>query len=200
MIIRGVNGDGRPSAPPQAARVVQRRCHYGSPIWVKAMQSTADQYYRVSLERMKQARRLYQEDAAYSLTMYCGGLAVESLLRAFRWTEDTTFEGRHDLSDLLKASRLLRIDDEYMRRKGASEDAIQRSGVAFRGALNEVIILWHNNLRFACEASLKAFLHKLGRLQGVKGDPLKKNALDLLNAAQTVMDRGVTLWTSKTKS
>jgi HEPN domain-containing protein len=163
------------------------------------MQFTADQYYRVSLERMNQARRLYQEGTAYSLTMYCGGLAVESLLRAFRWTKDTTFEGRHDLSDLLKASRLLRIDDEYMRRKGASEEAIHRSGVRLRGAMNEVIILWHNNLRFACEASLKAFLNKLGRLQGVRGDPLKKNALDLLDAAQTVMDRGVTLWTSKTK-
>ncbi len=164
------------------------------------MQFTAEQYYRVSLERMKQARGLYQDGGAYSLTMYCGGLAVESLLRAFRWTADTSFEGRHDLSELLKASRLLRIDDEYMRRKGASDEAIQGSGVALRGAMNEVIILWHNNLRFACEASLKASLNKLGRVKGVKGDPLKKNALDLLNAAQTVMNRGVTLWTSKIKS
>ena len=79
------------------------------------MQFRADEYYRVSLERMKQAHGLYQNGAAYSLSMYCAGLAVESLLRAFRWTEHTTFEGRHDLSDLLKASRLLRIDDEYMR-------------------------------------------------------------------------------------
>src|SRR5256885_6324777 len=126
------------------------------------MQFRAEQYYQVSLERMQQARRIYEDGAAFALAMYCGGLAVESLLRAFRWTEDTSFEGRHDLSDLLKASRLLRIDDEYMRRKGASEEAIQRSGVALRGAMNEVIILWHNNLRFACEASLKAFLKKLG--------------------------------------
>jgi hypothetical protein len=164
------------------------------------MQFAADQYYRVSLERMKQARGLYRDGAAYSLTMYCGGLAVEALLRAFRWTQDTSFEGRHDLSDLLKASRLLRVDDDYLRRKGASEEVIRRSGVTLRAAMNEVIILWHNNLRYASEASLKAFLHKLGRLQGVKGDPLKKNASDLLNAAQTVMDREVTLWTSKTKS
>jgi len=71
------------------------------------MQFTAEQYYRVSLERTKQARGLYSDGGAYSLAMYCGGLAVESLLRAFRWTEDTSFEGRHDLSDLLKASRLL---------------------------------------------------------------------------------------------
>src|SRR2546423_10352766 len=121
------------------------------------MQFRAEQYYRVSLERMEQARKIYQDGTAFSLAMYCGGLAVESLLRAFRWTEDTSFEGRHDLSELLKASRLLRIDDEYMRRKGASEEDIRRSGVVLRGALNEVIILWHNNLRFASEASLKAF-------------------------------------------
>jgi hypothetical protein len=42
-------------------------------------------------------------------------------------------------------------------------------------------------------------LNKIGRLRGVKGDPLKKNALDLLNAAQVVVDRGVALWTSKKK-
>lgn len=164
------------------------------------MQFRAEQYYRASLERMTQARRIYQDGDAFSLAMYCGGLAVESLLRAFRWTEDTSFEGRHDLSDLMKASGLLRIDDEHMRRKGSSEDAIRNSGVKLRSAMNEVISLWHNNLRFASEASLRAFLNNIGRLRGVKGDPLKKNAMDLLNAAQTVVNRGVTLWTSKTKS
>ncbi len=164
------------------------------------MQFRAEQYYRASLERMNQARMLYRDGTAFSLTMYCGGLAVESLLRAFRWTEDTGFEGRHDLLDLLKASRLLQIDDEYMRRRGASEDVIYRSGEKLRGAMNEVIVLWHNNLRFASESSLKAFLNKIGRLQGIRGDPLKKNARDLLDAAQTVIDRGVTLWISKTES
>jgi hypothetical protein len=163
------------------------------------MQFRADQHYQASLERMEQARRIYKGGAAFALAMYCGGLAVESLLRAFRWTEDTSFAGRHDLSDLLKASRLLRIDDEYMRRKGASEEAIRASGVRLRGAMNEVIILWHNNLRFASEASLKAFLNQIGRLRGIRGDPLKKNARDLLAAAQTVINRGVVLWTSKTK-
>ena len=166
------------------------------------MQFRAEQYYQVSLERMQQARRIYEDGAAFALAMYCGGLAVESLLRAFRWTEDTAFEGRHDLSDLLKASRLLRVDDEYMRRRGATDQAIHDSGAKLRGAMNEVIVLWHNNLRFASEASLKAFLNKskIGRVYGVKGNTLKKNALDLLNAAQTVITRGVTLWTSKPRS
>jgi hypothetical protein len=163
------------------------------------MQFRAEQYYQASLERMRQARKIYELEASFALAMYCAGLAVESLLRAFRWKEDTSFEGRHALAELLKASQLLRIDDEYMRRKGEPEEEIQNSGRELRRAMNEVLSLWHNNLRFASEASLKTFLNKTGRLRHVKGDPLKKNALDLLNAAQTVVDRGVTLWTSKKK-
>src|SRR5436305_942694 len=67
------------------------------------MQFRAQEYYQVSLERMRQARATYREGAAFALAMYCGGLAVECLLRAFRWSEDATFEGRHVLAELLEA-------------------------------------------------------------------------------------------------
>jgi len=103
---------------------------------------------------MDQARKLYQDGTACALAMYCGGLAVECLLRAFRWKVDASFEGRHDLSELLRASRLLRFDDDCVRRKGASEKSIHESAVNLRGAINEVVVLWHNNLRFTSEASL----------------------------------------------
>ena len=164
------------------------------------MQFRAEEYYQASLERMRQARRIHESGGGSALAMYCGGLAVECLLRAFRWTRDATFEGRHDIAELLRASGLLRIDDEYMRRRGASEEEIRESGLKLRGAMNEVVALWHNNLRFASEASLKAFFRRIGRLQGVKGDPLRKNAGDLLEAAQTVVNRGTVLWGSKRKS
>ena len=65
--------------------------------------------------------------------------------------------------------------------------------------MNEVVILWHNNLRFASEASLKTFLHKASRLHGIKGDPVKKHAMDFLDAAQTVINHGVMLWQLKKK-
>ena len=161
------------------------------------MQFRAAQYYQASLERMNQARKLYSDGNAFALAMYCGGLAVESLLRAFRWTQDTTFEGRHDLSDLLKASRLFKFDDDYMSRLGRSDEQIKESRREVRGAMNEVIVLWHNNQRFASEASATAYLRKIDRVQGVKGDPLKKNALDLINAAQTVVNRGTAIWVSE---
>jgi hypothetical protein len=164
------------------------------------MQFNAEQYYQASLERMKQAKKLYEIGTAYALAMYCGGLAVESLLRAFRWKHDPSFEGRHDLSDLLQASRLMRFDAEFMNRGGFTHDEIDDSSRQLKSAMNQIIPLWHNNLRFASEAKLKAFLNETGKLKAVKGDPLKKNALDLINAAQSVVDRGIVLWTSKIKS
>ncbi len=163
------------------------------------MQFTGEEYFRASTERMQQARMIHRAGGDSALAIYCGGLAVECLLRAFRWEKDRTFEGRHDLDDLLKASALLRINEEQMRRKGVSEDRIRESSKALRKAMNEVVTLWHNNLRFASEASLRAHLNRIGRLQGIRGDALKKNSSDLLEAAQTIISRGVALWTSKKK-
>jgi hypothetical protein len=54
------------------------------------MQFRAEQYFQASLERMEQALRIYRDGKSFALAMYCGGLAVECLLRAFRWTEDTS--------------------------------------------------------------------------------------------------------------
>jgi hypothetical protein len=164
------------------------------------MQFRAEEYFQASLERMRQAVIIYRDGKSFALAMYCGGLAVECLLRAFRWSKDPAFEGRHDLSDLLKSSGLLRVDEEYLQRRRASEDTIREASLAIRSAMNEIISLWHNNLRFASEASLRAYLKRIGRLQGSKGNALKKNAKDLIGAAQSVVNRGVTLWTSKKRS
>ena len=164
------------------------------------MQFRAKEYYRASLDRMRQAKTLSSGGDAYALSMYCSGLAVECLLRAFRWKDDKSFEGRHDLNDLLKGSGVLRVNDNYMRRKGKNEDEIRESTLGFREAMNEVVILWHNNLRFASEARLKAHLTRINKVQGIRGDPLRKNASDLIDAAQFVVNRGMVLWDSRTKS
>jgi hypothetical protein len=72
---------------------------------------------------------------------------------------------------LLRESRLLRFDDESLRRRGASEAEVVESALRLRGAIVELAILWHNNLRYSCEDSLRAFLKRRGKLRGVKGDP-----------------------------
>jgi hypothetical protein len=163
------------------------------------MRFTGEEYFRAGIERMRQAREIHSSKEMYALAMYCSGLAVECMLRAFRWKKDKSFEGRHDLEDLLAASDLLHIREDRARRQGVFAEEISRSTIELRAAMNEVAAVWHNNLRFASEASLRAYLKRLGRLQGIRGNALKKNSGDLLNAAQVIIDQGVTLWTSKKK-
>jgi hypothetical protein len=115
----------------------------------------------------------------------------------FAWQKDKSFEGRHDLEDLLKASALLYINEQHMRRQGIPNAEILEYVLNLRTSMNEVLTLWHNNLRFASEASLRAFLNRIGRVRGIKGDPLKANSRAFLNAAQTVVDRGIALWISR---
>jgi hypothetical protein len=148
---------------------------------------------------MRQPREIHKSGGSYALAIYTGGLAVECMLRAFRWRKEQSFEGRHDLEDLLKSSDFLSINEERTRNQGVTQDEIEQISIALRSAMNEVVALWHNNLRFAPEASLRAFLNRIGRLRGIRGDALKQNSSNLLNAAQMVVDRGVALWISRKK-
>ena len=158
-----------------------------------------EEYFQASIERMRQARSLHEAGDAYALAMYCGGLAVECLLRAFRWKKDPSFEGRHSLDELLRTSDLLRINEDRMRQERITEEQSAVYSRQLRLAVGKVVALWHNNLRFASEARLRAHLRTINRLAGIKGNPLKKNSQDLLDAAQRVIDRGMSLWISKKK-
>src|SRR5262245_23049053 len=111
------------------------------------MQFTGEEYYRAAIERVRQAREIHDSGQSYALAMYCGGLAVECIVRAFRWQKDPSFEGRHDLDDLFKASGLLQIHEEQARKKRTPEEEIERFAANVRGAMREVANLWHNNLR-----------------------------------------------------
>src|SRR6266496_2439793 len=121
------------------------------------MKFRADEYFRAATERMRQARTMYNDGKSYSLAMYCAGLSVECILRAFRWERDQSFDGRHDLENLLKASALLRMKEERMQSRGISDESISDYGRRIRAAMNDVVALWRNELRFASESSLRAY-------------------------------------------
>jgi hypothetical protein len=161
------------------------------------MQFTGEEYYRAATERMRQAREFHDSGKNYALAMYCGGLAVECMLRAYRWQKDTSFEGRHDLDELFRASGFLQTHEEQARKKRKPEEEIAELALRIREALRGVGARWHNNLRFASEDSLRAHLNRIGRLRGIRGDALKKNSADLLNAAQIIVSEGIRSWTSR---
>jgi hypothetical protein len=159
----------------------------------------ANDYYRAGLERMRQARLLYQSGDNFALAMCASGLAVECILRAFKWRRDPTFDGRHDLLRLFRESGILRLDEDRLQATGLDPIQLREAVVGFRGAMNSVVLLWANDYRFASERQVRGRLVKMGLHEGKKGDPLKANALSLLNAAQKALDEGVALWTSGKK-
>jgi HEPN domain-containing protein len=163
------------------------------------MQFTSEEYYRAAAERMRQAREIHDSGKNYALAVYCGGLAVECILRAYRWRKDSSFEGRHDLDELFKASGLRQVQEERAREKRKTEEEIARSAANILDAMRKIAALWHNNLRFASEDSLRAHLKRIGRLRGIRGDALKKNSADLLLAAELIVEEGARSWTSKRK-
>lgn len=162
------------------------------------MDFSADHYGRAALERMSQAHHLYREGAGnYALAMYAAGLAVECMLRAFILRRGKTeFESRHDVLLLAKESGMLNVDYDQLKAKGLTDKQIEEHESTLRGSINDVCTLWRNNYRFASEARLLAHLKKMKLYVGVKGDPLKANALRLLDAAQQVIDKGVLQWHS----
>jgi hypothetical protein len=163
------------------------------------MQFRDEEYYQAARERLRQAREIHDSKESYALAMYCSGLAVECMLPAFRWQKDPSFEGRHDLEELFRASGLLQAHEERARRKRIPEEEIERSVAEILDAKDKVMALWQNNLRFASEASLRAYLNRSGRLRGIRGDALRKNSADLLLAAAIIVDNGVKVWSSRRK-
>ncbi len=159
------------------------------------MDFTADHYFSASVERMSQAQHLYREGKGYyALAMYAAGLAVECLLRAYMVARKREFESRHDVLRLFKESGMLDVDPDKLKTKGLTDEQIRGHQKLLWSSVNDVFILWRNNYRFASEARLLAHLKKMKLYQGVKGDPLKAKAYDLLRAAQRFIDQGVLQW------
>jgi len=160
------------------------------------MELRAENYLRAAIERMSQAQHLYREGkGCFALAMYCAGLAVECLLRAYILKRGKKeFVSRHDVLLLWKESGIINIDTDRLKAKGLSERMVEEHQKALWASVNEVYILWRNNYRFASEDRLLGHLKKMKLYEGIKGNLLKAKAYDLLRAAQRFIDKGVLQW------
>ena len=144
-----------------------------------------------ALSRLEEARTL-RDNERWVGTIYLAGRAVEALLRSLLWVKTREQEIGHDLRKLLTRARFLGVV------KTEDEKRILDS-------LGDIAVIWHNDLRFVGEGWLLRRLKALGRLtrineMRVKGDPLKANAMKVLEACETIMSRGDLLWTRSSKS
>lgn len=158
------------------------------------MEFPPEHYFQTATQRMRQAHLLFEDGSSYSLAIYIGGVAVECLLRAFKGRRDPTFDERHNLLLLYKASGMWLVDSDRLLALKWSPRQLDEYSLLLEGAMNDVYKMWANNYRFASEQRLKSHLKKMTGYKKIKGDYLKEQSRRFLNAAQTVFDKGMVLW------
>ncbi|HAO19892.1 MAG: hypothetical protein BWK80_24340 [Desulfobacteraceae bacterium IS3] len=139
-------------------------------------------YLEASQERIDAARRLYNFQH-YTEAIYLAGVAVECILLAYRIRENSEFESRHDLKNLLRESGIASFISEKDQRK-------------LPALLGEVWSRWKNNYRFISDESLASEFKRLKLDRGIKGDILKANSANIISNAYEIINIGVRRWTS----
>jgi len=144
------------------------------------MRIDAVDYFDAARERLTQANLLYDK-AHYSIALYVGGVAVESLLRAYVVRLDPKLEAAHNLPMLLKASNLRAFTTpiEYQQTGAAIVDLFKR---------------WKNDLRYISNSRLRRRLKKQKLDRGIRGDYLKENCRIGLETTTTILRIGVAKW------
>lgn len=144
----------------------------------------SDDYREGALARLEDARRLRDQERWVG-AIYMAGRAVETLLRSLLWLNRREQEVSHDLRRLLRRAQSLGL---------LGEDETR-----LRVHINEVAILWQNNLRFMGDNRFARVLKETRRDKRVGGRPvlgdaLKANANYLLELCEEIVDRGEVVW------
>jgi HEPN domain-containing protein len=144
------------------------------------MRIEPNDYWEAAQDRLTDARRLYAE-RRYSFSLYAAGLAVESLLRAYRVRQSSEFDERHDLLLLLNGS-------------GIEEVVASAEYVEISAAVSLIFRCWKNDIRFASEDRMKRHLKKLRLDRGIRGNFVKENCRISIDAATKIINIGVMRW------
>lgn len=144
----------------------------------------AEDYREGALARLEDARRL-REQQRWVGAVYLVGWAVEGIRRSLLWIQKRNEEVGHDLRDPPVRAQSLGI--------------IANDDTSLRSDINEVAIVWRNNLRFVGESRFARDLRDLGRShriagRKVRGNPVKANALYLSEVCERIVSRGESIW------
>lgn len=142
-------------------------------------------YREGAFARLAEAWILY-EGHRWTGAAYLAGRAAEAILRSLLWLRTREHEVGHDLRDLLTRAQELGLI--------ADPDA------KLENHINDVAVVWNNNLRFAGDGAFLRHLKEIGKHQKVKGDRAKYAAKMLLQACEAIVARGEVAWQRCRKS
>lgn len=174
-----------------------------------AMDFEPKDYYEAAQERLSQAELLFDlppecrgnfSGGVYALAVYLAGVAVESMLRAYRLKVDKRFDSRHDLDKWFVASELDKRLEDCLHRQQKSPQEVDRRVTELQAAVGEVANVWRNDHRFASEKLVARdfWKRKIIPSKGGKGEKpqvLRPRVKRLLKNARVVINAGVEAWT-----
>lgn len=145
----------------------------------------SDDYREGALERLEDAIIL-RDQQRWVAAIYLAGRAVEAILRSLLWLKSRQQGVGHDLRDCLKRARSLGL---------LREDEIQ-----LQDHINDVAVIWYNNLRFVGSNRLLRDIKATGRdkrigSRRVKGVALQANAKHMVAICESIIARGDQVWT-----
>ncbi len=147
------------------------------------MRFAPQDYLDAAKERVEDACRLHGAQR-YPAAIYLAGVAVESLLHAYRTRQDLSFLARHDLPGLLKESAIA----EFLRPADRRRLDVAMSTIWAR---------WKNSYRYASAYKARSEYRRLKLDRGIKGDFLKENSRKTVDDALVIVSIGVRRWHSQ---
>jgi hypothetical protein len=106
---------------------------------------TANDYFSASKSRLQNIEHLISDEKNNILTLYCLGVSIECMLKAYIRSYTKEFDSRHDLKDLYFKSQISNnLEDSKKEKLSASIKCANG--------------IWSNNLRYCSEKRLKRIL------------------------------------------
>lgn len=131
------------------------------------------EYRRASHEKFNAAQDAHAL-GHYVVSHYLCGVAVECMLRAFRWRIDPSWDSKHNLRELSKKC-------------GVYQRLQKKDPQAFARALNEVVRRWRVSHRYSPSDRLLEDLTRLKIETGKNDRILRNNSNVMLECTQIIL-------------
>ncbi len=145
---------------------------------------TKNDYYSASLNRLGDLEHLRMNQKSIILSLYCAGVSVECMFRAYILKETNSFDDKHDLFKLYNTSKM------------GMELSVDRR-MELTSQVKKISEFWFNNLRYTSDVRLKRKIaHKFVRTSFKDINKyLDKHNNDIFDATYKIIETGKELWT-----
>ena len=148
------------------------------------MKSTAETYYKTSLEHLEFARQMLDDPnyaTRYYLTHFFAGLSVECMLRAHLLRITQQWNSRHNLYQLADEAKFFNLVPKNQQ-------------IEFSGKFTTLNKRWRSDHRYFAVREIEKHLQRVGAERNAVGLLLQNNAETMLKLATEIIKLGVTKW------